>query len=146
MRWENLRTLFGQHGDRSIDEVHSVEPRPLNEREAGWIRDILQVNDEWRDADISRTQVVAEGWCGENGVSWSSILQAPEPENPNPKSERESVGNLWINNDDGSVINVQLSQFKGRLQEIYVLFVDTKHPKRKLPETWTEVSREAANL
>jgi hypothetical protein len=146
MRWENLRTLFGQHGDRSIDEVHSVEPRPLNERETGWIRDILQVNDEWRDADISRTQVVAEGWCGENGVSWSSILQAPEPENPNPKSERESVGNLWINNDDGSVINVQLSQFKGRLQEIYVLFVDTKHPKRKLPETWTEVSREAANL
>ncbi|MCU1226402.1 MAG: hypothetical protein JWQ42_4495 [Edaphobacter sp.] len=139
MRWENLRSLFGQRGDPWIDEVHSVEPRPLNEREAGWVRDILQVNDEWRDADVSQTKVVAEGWCGENGVSLSMILQAPEPENHNAKSERESVGNLWINTDDGSVINVQLSQFKDRLQEIYVLFVDTKNPKRKLPETWTEV-------
>jgi hypothetical protein len=146
MRWENLRSLFGQRGDRSINEVHSVEPRPLNEREAGWVRDILQVNDEWRDADVSQTKVVAEGWCGENGVSLCMILQAPEPENPKARSERESVGNLWINNDDGSVINVQLSQFKGRLQELYVLFVDTKNPKRKLPETWIEVSREAANL
>ena len=146
MRWENLRSLFWQRDDRPIDEVHSTEPRPFNEREAAWVRDISQINDEWRDADISQTKVVAEGWCGKNGVSCSSILQAPKPENPNLRSERESVGNLWINVDDGSVINVQLSQFKGRLQEISVLFVDTKHPKRKLPGTWTEVSREAANL
>lgn len=146
MRWENVRSLFGERGESVRDEVQSIEPRPLTDRETGWVQDILQANDEWRDAEISRTQVVAEGPTGTNGVSRSLILQAPEPENPNLKSKRESVGNLWINVDDGSVINVQLSQFEGRLQELYVLFVDTKHPKRKLPETWTEVSREAANL
>ncbi len=146
MRWENLRNIFGERGGEVIDEVQSIEPRPLTEREMGWVRDILQANDEWRDADISRTKVVAEGPCGANGVSLSLILQAPEPEHPNPKSQRESVGNLWIFLDDGSTINIQLSQFEGRLQELYVLFVDTKHPKRKLPETWIEVSREAANL
>ena len=98
------------------------------------------------EADVSRTQIVAEGPSGANGVSRSLVLQAPEPENPNPRSQRDSVGDLWINVDDGSVMNVQLSQFEGRLQELYVLFVDPKHPKRKLPETWTEVSREAADL
>ncbi len=146
MRWENLRSLIELRDNRSIDEVHSIEPRPLDEREAGWVRDILQVNDEWQDADVSQTKVVAEGWCGEDGVNLCMILQAPEPENLKMKSDKTSVGNLWINNDDGSVINVQLSQFKGRLQEIYVLFIDTKNPKRKLPETSTEVSREAADI
>jgi hypothetical protein len=126
-----------------MNDVKEIKPRPLTERETGWIRDILQVNDEWRDADISRTQVVGEE-PGEEGVS--IVLQAPEPENPKAKSRRESVGELWIQTDDGSAINVQLSQFEGRLRELYVLFVDPKLQKRKLPETWTEVSREATNL
>jgi len=69
------------------------------------------------------------------------------PNRSTPKASRaESVGNLWIQTDDGSTINVQLSQFEGRLRELYVLFVDHKHPKRKLPESWIEVSREAVNV
>ncbi len=124
------------------EEPKNIEPRSLTQREAGWIRDILQANDEWRDAHISRTQVVAEGPCDE-GVSIR--LQAPEPENPKAKPV-ESVGELWIQTDDGSSINVQLSQFEGRLRELYVLFFDPKQRNRKLPETWTEVSREAANV
>ena len=146
MRWENLRGLFGGHGHSSVDEVQKIEPRPLSEREAGWIKEILQVNEDWRNADISQTKVVSEGWCGEHRASRCLGLKAPEPENPNPKSKRESVGELWINTDDGCVINMQLSQFEGRLQELYVLFIDAKHPKRKLPEMWTEVSREAADV
>jgi len=122
--------------------VKNIERRPLSEREAGWIRDILQVNPEWCDADISRTQAVAEGPCDE-GVSIR--LQSPEPENPTAKPV-ESVGQLWIQTDDGSSINVQLSQFEGRLRELYVLFFDPKLRNRKLPEKWTEVSREAANV
>ena len=121
----------------------TMEPRPLTERERSWITDILKANDEWRAADISRTQVIAEE-PGEEGVSF--ILQAPEPENPEAKSRRASVGELWIQTEDGCSVNIQLSQSEGRLTEIYVLFVDTKNPKRKLPETWTEVSREAANI
>jgi hypothetical protein len=143
MRWENIVNLFRSPYHDMRDEVRNVEPRPLTEREEGWIRDILRANDEWRDADISKTQVIAEGPRDE-GIS--IILQAPEPENPGAKLMRESVGNLWIQVDDGSVINVQLSQFKGRLRELYVLFVDSKHPQRKLPESWTEVSRKAANV
>jgi hypothetical protein len=124
------------------EEPKNIEPRSLTQREAGWIRDIVQANDEWQDADISRTQVVAEGPCDE-GISIR--LQAPEPENPKAKPV-ESVGELWIQTDDGSSINVQLSQFEGRLRELYVLFFDPKLRNRKLPETWTEVSREAANV
>jgi hypothetical protein len=120
-----------------------MEPRPLTEREKDWIGDILKANDEWRDADISRTQVIAEE-PGDEGVSF--VLQAPEPENPEAESRRESVGELWIQTEEGGSINVQLSQFEGRLTEIYVLFVDAKHPKRKLLETWTEVSREATSI
>jgi hypothetical protein len=120
-----------------------MEPRALTERERGWISDILRANDEWRDADISRTQVIAEE-PGEEGVSIR--LQAPEAENPKAKSRRESVGELWIQTEDGCSINVQLSQFEGRLRELYVLFVDPKLRTRKLPETWTEVSREATNI
>jgi len=126
-----------------MENLRGNKPRPLAEREASWIRDILQVNDEWREADISQTQVVAEE-SGEEGVSF--VLKASEPENPRAKSRGESVGSLWINTDDGSTINVQLSQFEGRLRELYVLFVDAKHIKRGLPETWTEVSREVVNF
>ena len=124
-------------------EMEVIEPRPLSDREAGWIKEILQVNPEWQDADISRTQVVAEGPCSE-GISIR--LQAPKPENPKAKSRRESVGELWINTNNGCSINVQLSQFQGQLREMYVLFIDPKHPKRTLPETWTEVSHEATNI
>lgn len=116
--------------------------RPLSEREVSWVSDILQANDEWRTADVSKTQVVAEE-PGDEGVSIR--LQAPEPENPKARPV-ESVGQLWIQTDDGSTINVQLSQFEGRLLELYVLFIDTKHPNRKLPDSWTEVSREAVNM
>jgi hypothetical protein len=124
------------------DQLMKTETRPLTPREATWIRDILRVNEGWREADISQTQVVAEGPCDE-GVSIH--LEAPEPENPKA-SRRESVGELWIQTDEGCTVNVQLSQFEGRLKELYLLFIDPKHPKRKLPETWTEVSREATDI
>lgn len=125
------------------DQLTQIETRPLTPREASWIRAILQVNDEWREADISQTQVVAEGPCDE-GISIK--LQAPEPENPGATPTRGTIGNLWIDTDDGSTINVQLSRFEGRLQELYVLFIDPKHPKRKLPDSWNEVARHAANV
>jgi hypothetical protein len=143
MRWENIISLFRHPNRDTKDEVKAIEPRPLTEREASWIRDILQANENWRVADISRTKVIAEGPCDE-GISF--CLEAPEPENPNSKDKSGSVGNLWIQVDDGSTINVQLSQSDGRLRELYVLFVDPKHPKRKLPESWKEVSRQAANV
>ncbi len=125
------------------NDVKEIEPRSLTAREGGWIREILQANEEWRDADISRTQVVAEGPCDE-GISFR--LRAPEPENPKPVAREGSVGNVWIHTDDNCSINIQLSQWNGRLQEMYVLYIDPKHPRRTLPESWTEVSHEAHSM
>lgn len=141
MSWANIVEHFKGRG-ASLGQVQEIEPRAPSEREAGWLHDILRANEAWREADISRTKVVAEGPCDE-GISIR--LEAPEPENPKA-SRRESVGELWITTEDGCSINVQLSQFEGRLRDLYVLFIDTKHPKRKLPETWTEISREAAGV
>jgi hypothetical protein len=146
MRWRNLRGLFGIPDDPVIDDVKGIEPRPLNARELDLISDILRVNVEWKDADLSMTKVIAEGTCGINGTSWCAILRAPVPENPQAKSERESVGQISINIKGGGAIIVQLSQSGGRLEELYLFFVDSKDPKRKLPTDWVEISREAANL
>jgi hypothetical protein len=143
MRWENIVSLF-RNPDRNMkDEVKAIEPRSLTDREAGWIREILQTNEEWQNVDISKTQVVAEGPCDE-GIS--ILMQAPEPENPKPGPMDGYIGRLWINNDDGSVIEVRLTQSDRRFHELFVLFVDPKHPRRKLPESWTEVSHEAFRM
>src|SRR5208283_686927 len=120
--------------------VKEIEPRPLTERESTWIREILQTSEEWRDADISKTRVIAEGPCDE-GIS--ILLRAPEPENPKPGLTAGYIGRVVICTDDASVIEVRLTQSEGRLHELFVLFVDPKHPRRSLPESWTEVSHQA---
>jgi hypothetical protein len=135
--------------DRSrllTDEVREIEPRLLSELEAGWIQSMLDASFGWETADISKTQVVAEGPRAE-GISFT--LQAPVPENPNMKAVRNSFANLWIYTSDQVIINAQLSEWEGRLQELYVLIIDSKHPKRiirTLPEGWMEVSREAVGF
>lgn len=125
------------------DDVRGIEPRPLTERESEWIREILQTSEEWRGADISRTQVIGEGPCDE-GIS--ILLQAPEPENSKAGSMADYIGRLVICTDDDSVIEVRLTQSYGKLNELFVLFVDPKHPRRKLPASWIEVSHEAFGL
>jgi hypothetical protein len=73
------------------------------------------------------------------------VLRADQPENSNAALSKESVGNLWIHTDDGSTINVQLSQVAGRLSELYVLFIDAKNSNRK-PDDWVDVYREATDV
>jgi hypothetical protein len=87
--------------------VKKIEARPLNELEAGWVRDILRANPDWHDADFGRTSVTAEGHLTEG---YSLELQAPQPQNPISKSSQEIVGQLWIETEDRLTINVQLSQ------------------------------------
>ena len=142
MRWGNIKDTFGLKRPSIQAAAKEIEPRTLSEREASWVRDILQVNREWRDADITKTKVVAEGPKAEG---YSIVLQAASPENPVSKSSGEVVGQLWIQADDESTINVQLFQLRGSLREIYVLCMDRKGRNRKLPETWTEASREAVS-
>jgi hypothetical protein len=121
------------------NDVRDIAPRPLTEREATWIHEILQARDDWKGADISRTEVVGEGPCDEGK---SILLRAPEPENPRPEQGAGYVGRVVIGTGDGSLIEARLTQSDGRLQELFVLFVDPKHPRRGLPDSWTEVSHE----
>lgn len=124
------------------NDVREVKPRPLTEREAGWIREILQTRGEWKDADISKTEVIAEGPCDEG---LSIVLRDPE-QNLKAASVSGYIGRIWITNNDGSIIEVRLTFSDRRLNELFVLFVDPKHPKRTLPESWTELSHQASSL
>lgn len=122
------------------NEVKDIAARPLTKQESEWVREILATSEEWRDADIGNTQVIAEGEC-DQGISF--LLQAPEPEHPRHPHEASYIGRLVICTTDNSVIEVRLSQSDGRLRELFVLFVDPKHPHRGLPASWTEVSHDA---
>jgi hypothetical protein len=121
-------------------DVKDIPARPLTEQEYGWLREILETSEEWRDADIGNTRVIAEGPC-DQGISF--LLQAPAPENPRQPCGASYIGRLVICTADDSMIEVRLNQSDGRLRELFVLFVDPKHPHRGLPATWTEVSHDA---
>jgi len=120
-----------------------IEPRPLTEQESTWIREILQTNEEWKDTAISKTRVVAEGPCDE-GIS--ILLRGPESERTDLRSPSGYVGRIVICTDDDSLIEIRLTYSYGRLDELFILFVDPRNPKRRLPERWTEVSHEATAL
>jgi hypothetical protein len=121
-------------------DIKEIQARPLTKRESDWIGEILQTSKEWRDADSSRTQVTAQGSCDE-GLSF--VLQAPGPENPRSGRGAGYIGRLVICTTDDSMIEVRLTQADARLRELFVLFVDPKHPSRSLPESWAEVSHDA---
>jgi hypothetical protein len=122
------------------NDVKDIAARPLTKQESGWVREILETSEEWRDADIGNTRVIAEGPC-DQGISL--LLQAPAPEKPGQPREAGYIGRLVICTADDSMIEVRLNQSDGRLRELFVLFVDPKHPNRALPATWVEVSHEA---
>jgi len=142
MRWENIKSFFGFDRTPIRDKVVEIVPRPLSDREASWIRRIAEVNPDWREANFSKTMVVAEG---PNSEGFSIVLQAPEPESPRLRSRQSMVGQLWIQTDDPLTINVQLSHFNGNLKEIYILCIDSRGRDQTLPEHLNEVSWEAVN-
>ena len=127
---------------RPVDgcEVKEIAPRPLSEREAGWIHDILHVIPDWQQADLSCIRVVAEGMEAEG---YSIVLKSPKPENPSWKSAHDILGQLWIETENRLTVNVQLSQSEGELRELYVLILDSKARTVRLPTAWKEVSRQA---
>ena len=140
MRWQNVRETLGWSRPPYGDEVEEVAHRPLSERESGWVRDILQTLPDWRDADFSEIVVVAEGM---NIEGYSIVLRSPTPENPKWKSSQDILGQLWIETEDQLTINIQLFQWKGQLQELYLLVFDSKARAARPPRAWVEVSRKA---
>jgi hypothetical protein len=128
------------------DVVAAIDPRSLSDIELSWVQSMLNASVGWETADISQTKVVAEGPNSE-GILF--VLQAPAPENPGAKAVRNSVANLWIQTSDQLTVNVQLAEWEGRLQELYVLIIDAKHPRRvirTIPNEWVEISREVVGF
>jgi hypothetical protein len=137
-----LRLLKRDRSALLTDEVVEIEPRSLSEIESSWVQSMLNASVGWENADISQTKVVAEGSNSE-GILF--VLQASSPENPGAKSIRNSVAHLWIQTADLLTANVQLAEWEGRLQELYLLIIDQKNPRRlirSMPDQWVEVSRE----
>lgn len=140
---ERLSRLLGF--DRSAlltDEVKMIEPRSLSEVESGWVQAMLSASSGWGTADLSQTRVVSEG---PNSEGVLMVLQAPAPENPSARDARNSIAQLWIHTDKQITMNVQLAEYEGKLQELYILIVDWKHPRRlirTLPADGIEVSRD----
>jgi hypothetical protein len=140
---ERLSRLFKL--DRSAlltDEVKMIEPRSLSEVELGWVQAMLSASSGWETADLSQTRVVAEG---PNSEGVLMVLQAPAPENPGARAAQNSIAQLWIQTDKQITMNVQLAAYEGRLQELYILIVDGKRPRRlirTLPADGIEVSRD----
>lgn len=140
MSWRNIREGLGWSRPPFGDEVIEVAPRLLSEREAGWVHDILQAIPDWRNADFSGTRVVAEGM---NAEGYVIVLRSAIPENTRWESSHDILGQLWIQTEDRLTINIQLFQWKGQLQELYILVLDSKMQAVRFPATWIEVSREA---
>jgi hypothetical protein len=140
---ERLSRLFKL--DRSAlltDGVKMIEPRPLSVVETEWVQAMLGASDGWETADLSQTRVVAEG---PNSEGVLLVLQAPAPENPGAKTARNSIAQLWIHTDEQFTMSVQLAEYEGKLQELYVLIIDGMHPRRlirTLPADGTEISRD----
>jgi len=128
------------------NEVIPIEPRPLSETELNWVEAVFKASPGWENADISQTKVVALGPESE-GISF--YFRAPKPEIPDAKIAQNSYANIWIETSNRLIINVQIFEYAGRLQHLYVLIVDIKHPRRlirALPEHWVEVSREVVGF
>lgn len=142
MRWQNIKELLGGSCPPYGNEVNEVAPRLLSERETGWVYDILQAVPDWSDTDFCETRVVAEGM---NTEGYSVVLSSPIPENPRWKSSHDILGQLWIQTEDRLTINIQLFQWNGQLQELYVLVLDSKGRCLRLPSAWIEISREAVS-
>jgi hypothetical protein len=90
-----------------------------------------------------RCETVCSCLDGDDGCQ--IVTKHPQPENPGAKSIRSSVADLWIQTADQLTVNVQLAEWEGRLQELYVLIIDAKHPGRvirTMPDEWVEISRE----
>jgi hypothetical protein len=141
MRWENLRDFF-RPTRREKCGVNEVAPRQLTPSETDWIEEILRATPGCEDVTLSDTFVVAEGPHAEG---YTIVLHSARPQLAE-RNGTDTTGNLWIDTGDRHSVNVQLSQGDGKLQEIYVLYIDPKHPRRLFPERWTEVSRSVTGL
>ena len=117
----------------------AVPPRPLTMRERDLITEILASNPAWADVDVAGTRVVAQCDCGECETVY---LDSDAPQNPSRGGTVGYIGRTAITTRDGFGITVTLDQRDGKLDELYIDFVDLNAPgNRPLPKDWQEVVR-----
>jgi hypothetical protein len=119
-------------------ERKPIPPRPLTIRERELITEILQANAAWADVDASGIRVVAKCDCGN---CRSVYLDSDEPQNPSARGTHGYIGRMEIRTIDDFGVTVTLDQRDGRLDELYVNYVDLAAAgDRTLPENWKEIA------
>jgi hypothetical protein len=114
----------------------SITPRPLSAQERAWIKEILEHNPRWADAELIGTQVVAECGCGKCRTVY---LDSPSPQNPSLAGTKGYIGRIEIRTVDDFGITITLDQKDGQLGELYVDPLDLIEPgNRMLPDKWQE--------
>jgi hypothetical protein len=114
-----------------------IPQRPLTSREQRLVAEILHANPAWADVDVSGTHVVAECDCGE---CKSVYLDSGTPQNPSARGTYGYIGRTEIRTTDDFGITVTLDQRDGKLEELYINYVDLSEAgNRRLPEEWHEV-------
>lgn len=115
-----------------------IPRRALTVRERTLISEILQANPAWADVDVSGTRVIAECGCG---MCKSIYLDSDRPQNPSVLGTFGYIGRTEIRTLDDFGITVTLDQRDGKLDELYVDYVDLSAAgDRVLPDEWIEAA------
>jgi hypothetical protein len=119
-------------------ERKPIPPRALSAQEQSWVQEILQGHPDWADVELSSTRVTAECECGNCNAAY---LEADSPQNPRLQGTRGYIGRVEIRTADEFGITVTLDQQDGRLDQLYVDFLDLS-PKgnRPRPFSWWETA------
>jgi hypothetical protein len=119
-------------------ERKPIIPRPLNAFELPWVQEILEGHPDWANADLGNTRVVAECDCGNCSAVY---LEAEFPQIPHLHGTRGYIGRIEVRTNNDFGITVTLDQRDGRLDQLYVDFLDiSEKGDRPRPLKWQEIA------
>ncbi len=112
-------------------------PRPLTKQEHSWVREILDGNPKWNGVSAALVTVLAEVVEG----SSIEVKLSSGTEVKGLAGTKGYIGRLDIRTSDNFGITVTLDQHDGRLNELYVDFLDLEDGgDRPPPLKWKEVA------
>src|SRR3989442_14443835 len=128
----------------AMEQPRTVPDRPLSRRERDWITEILQSNPAWADVDFAATRVVGECACGKCNTVY---LDSDRPQNPPLLGTKGYIGRIEVRTADEFGITITLDQCDGKLNELYVDFLDlSPEGNRGAPWQWSEVAHTVTRM
>jgi hypothetical protein len=121
-----------------------IEPRSLSSQEVSWIREIVENNPHWADADLNEVRVVAQCDCGK---CRTVFFNGSSPQNPLLVGTKGWVGRIEIRTTDDFGITVALDQLDGSLSGLYIDALDlSESGDRAFPDRWQEKAHIVARM